>query len=650
MAKIASFKDVISDRFYDVIFSALSAHIEENPSRLGCRSSVVQEPEEASLEDMDVRLLSITGTTSTELKFDVVVSAEIEIAETVRRERETDSSEQWFRVSCSCDISNGIKNFRVEDFRIYSKSRAGKPGQLSDYLVPIIHKEGLDSVAEDFLRQYYPEALEKPTCVPAADLAARMGLTICQEHITKTCSVFGQVFFADCLVPCYDEEKGVYHEVAVEEGTILVDPDVFFMYTLGSYNNTIVHECVHWGLHRRFFELEKLYNADAKSIVCQVKEGDAPENKRSPLEWMEWQANHLAPRILMPISTTKVKIEELFAEKKAQSPNAAPSEIMEQVVAALADFFGVSKQSAKIRMIDLGYTEAIGVFNFTENGYVPSYSFGSKTVSKNQTFVVTEADVAVAFVSQPGFREMMESGRYVYVDRHLCVNDKKYVGRTAAGTASLTDYALQHMDECCLAFEVSYKKNGQYGASYYTECALFRAALSDSQVEAGYLHNQFNQAVDMKASTSADFQASVKAVAAIKKKLPAEFGDTLSAHMKRLGLTNEATPLPPAPEKPRSSIARYPLTNMLYCPYCGDKLIHKWSNGRREYWACKTNLKVSAAACKGVWLPAQVADAWGVTEPVTAVPYKDEHGMDKFTAYPKAEFDASEDFPYRKEE
>jgi hypothetical protein len=540
MAKIASFKDVISDKFYDVIFSALSAHIEENPARLGCRSSYVEEPEEARLEDMEVRLLSITGTTSTELKFDVAVSAEIEIAETVRRERESDSAEQWFRVSCSCDISNGIKNFRVEDFHIYSKSRAGKPGQLSDYLIPIIHKDELDTVAEDFLRQYYPEALEKPMPVSSAELAERMGLTIRQEHITKTCSVFGQVFFADCLVPCYDEEKGVYHEVAVEEGTILVDPDVFFMYTLGSYNNTIVHECVHWGLHRRFFELEKLYNEEAKSIVCQVKEGDAPEKKRSPLEWMEWQANHLSPRILMPISTTKIKINELFAEKKAQSPEAAPSEIMEQVVASLADFFGVSKQSAKIRMIDLGYTDAIGVFNYTEDGYVQSHSFKSKAVGKNQTFVATEADLAIAFLTKPEFKSMMESGRYVYVDKHVCINDKKYIGRTAAGTAVLTDYAMQHMDECCLAFEISYKKNNQYGASYYTECALFRAAMSDSQAEAGYVHNQFNQALDIKASTSSDFQATVKAVTAIKKTLPGEFGDTLSAHIKRLGLTNEA--------------------------------------------------------------------------------------------------------------
>ncbi|MDD3250917.1 MAG: recombinase family protein [Lachnospiraceae bacterium] len=110
------------------------------------------------------------------------------------------------------------------------------------------------------------------------------------------------------------------------------------------------------------------------------------------------------------------------------------------------------------------------------------------------------------------------------------------------------------------------------------------------------------------------------------------------------------TPLPPAPLQPRPSRTQYPLTNMLYCPYCGEKLLHKWSNGSREYWACKTNIKVSATACKGVWLPAAVADAWGVTEPVTVVPYKDKNGMNRFTAFPKDEYDASEECPYRKED
>lgn len=110
------------------------------------------------------------------------------------------------------------------------------------------------------------------------------------------------------------------------------------------------------------------------------------------------------------------------------------------------------------------------------------------------------------------------------------------------------------------------------------------------------------------------------------------------------------TPLPPAPATPRSSRTQYPLTNMLYCPRCGEKLLHKWSNGRREYWACKTNIKVSAAACKGIWLPGTVANTWGeITEPVTVIQYQDNDGMDHFTAIPKDEYEAFSECPYGKE-
>ena len=108
------------------------------------------------------------------------------------------------------------------------------------------------------------------------------------------------------------------------------------------------------------------------------------------------------------------------------------------------------------------------------------------------------------------------------------------------------------------------------------------------------------------------------------------------------------TPLPAAPDVPRSSRTKYPLTNMLYCPYCGEKLIHKWSNRVREYWACKTNIKVSAAACKGIWLPGSVANTWeGISEPVVVVPYRDEYGMQHFTAFPKDEFDVFSEDPER---
>ena len=100
-------------------------------------------------------------------------------------------------------------------------------------------------------------------------------------------------------------------------------------------------------------------------------------------------------------------------------------------------------------------------------------------------------------------------------------------------------------------------------------------------------------------------------------------------------------PAPPKPDKPRSSRNTYPLSNLIYCPICVEKLIHKWGKGKNEYWACKTNLKVGKDACKGIWLPAEVANDWGeISEPIVVVQYEDEYGMRRFTAYPKDEYDA----------
>lgn len=104
--------------------------------------------------------------------------------------------------------------------------------------------------------------------------------------------------------------------------------------------------------------------------------------------------------------------------------------------------------------------------------------------------------------------------------------------------------------------------------------------------------------------------------------------------------------------KRRSSHTQYPLTNMLYCPLCGKKLHHKWSNrGKDEYWVCSTNIKVGAKACKGVWVPARIADSWGeIKEPTTVIAFKDEYGMQQFTAYPKAEYESSDECPYKGKE
>lgn len=120
-----------------------------------------------------------------------------------------------------------------------------------------------------------------------------------------------------------------------------------------------------------------------------------------------------------------------------------------------------------------------------------------------------------------------------------------------------------------------------------------------------------------------------------------------------LARSEQLAPKPPQkPSQPRSSRNQYPLTNKLFCPLCGQKLHHKWSNqGKNEYWACSTNIKVGSKACKGIWVPAAVADSWGeITEPTTVIGYKDEYGMQQFTAYPKAEYELSDECPYTRKE
>lgn len=82
-------------------------------------------------------------------------------------------------------------------------------------------------------------------------LAQRMGLTVLRRTISPDYSIFGEIFFADCDTEFYDSEKEQMVQEHVQAKTIVVDPQAYFLRNLGSYNLTIVHECVHCGIEKR---------------------------------------------------------------------------------------------------------------------------------------------------------------------------------------------------------------------------------------------------------------------------------------------------------------------------------------------------------------------------------------------------------------
>ena len=84
----------------------------------------------------------------------------------------------------------------------------------------------------------------------------------------------------------------------------------------------------------------------------------------------------------------------------------------------------------------------------------------------------------------------------IYVESHLCINDKKYISYDVAGNPFLTDYARHHMEECCVVFDIVSKT--QSGSSTALTLLLNRDADSDIQFTISYSkdNNEWLEKID----------------------------------------------------------------------------------------------------------------------------------------------------------
>lgn len=194
MAASRSFTGYVASRFYNELYSAIGGYIEENLDILDLNLRNVRKTGDVSLSDMEVKFVSVNDLPSMKIEFDVIVDAEIEVLEGDYHYDDFDQCNQWFLLRCKGDLDCSLDDFEIIAISTYSqKSKMPKP--LSDALVPLIYKEELDNVANDFLQRYYPEALKIPMAVDPSKLAEKMGLDVKLQDITEDLSIFGQVFF-----------------------------------------------------------------------------------------------------------------------------------------------------------------------------------------------------------------------------------------------------------------------------------------------------------------------------------------------------------------------------------------------------------------------------------------------------------------------
>ena len=180
-----------------------------------------------------------------------------------------------------------------------------------------------------------------------------MGLTIIEKELFSDGSdVFGILFLEDGNIQ--DKNRNIAIRNA-KRGMMFIDSRHY--HAFGNVNDMIAHECFHWYRHQPYHLLMKMLGVrgDISVIRCGVNLDDRYTEEWKTVDWMEWQANGIVSYLLMPAKTTTRKIEEMLREYHIDSDDAGSGHQMEELISELASFYGVSKQTAKSRMRELGF-------------------------------------------------------------------------------------------------------------------------------------------------------------------------------------------------------------------------------------------------------------------------------------------------------
>lgn len=220
--------------------------------------------------------------------------------------------------------------------------------------------EDFEAEAEAFLRKYCKEVLNSPQATPIREIAQKqMNLDIVDtESLSPDDSIQGAIAFTAGIIEVYDWSSEEYIGYEVTQPTVFLDSDIL---NPGRANNTLAHECYHWYKHRAYFRYQNTHNLGSEFAFRCLSAGQHGRNEQwSDIEKMEWQARTIAPKLLMPRCTVRMLLSERLGN--GRNGNIQQS-TLKAVVEEISKIYNVSRQSAAIRVSELGYPQALELYD-----------------------------------------------------------------------------------------------------------------------------------------------------------------------------------------------------------------------------------------------------------------------------------------------
>ena len=537
--KYKDLKAYLNDAYYDLLCSAVEKEILRKQKAYNISSYRIPYP---NIDDTFIDNVTITSL-YTEVKPDDYVrilcnvSCEVTFKGFASGRRRNDVDEDskiiWLRVILGCRFNEEFEDLKVVSIKPLDEKEKFVLSQSSTpTFIPYMDSDSLDQYATEFLKKYCPEALIMPMALPIKKVIKAMGLRVVSG--TPKDGSFGRCYFVDKKTK---DKAG--NEKIIRKGTIMYNPESVFFNGIGCANNTIIHECVHWEYHRKFFALMKLLDPSLAAIHCKVVEDIRGNRENSDdYHWMEWQANALTPRILMPADMMKLKYEEIKGEIIASGVKHLP-EVYKQTISRLADFFQVTVTSVKIRLLELGFNYLKGIYDYAGQTPTKPYLYNPKKIQANQTFAAGLSDVITSANDNNDLKNCLALRTIVYTGGFFVINNKKYTYKDPlTGRQELTDYALEHMDECCLVFDCEPKKKVTFDDRYYSMCFLCRGQPGQNPYAKTVKNNDLNNGIMRRSIELCDALAENDEALALVAQFEDGFAHNLGLLMERYGVSN----------------------------------------------------------------------------------------------------------------
>ena len=335
--------------------------------------------------------------------------------------------------------------------------------RLSNYLVPIMRINEIDRACEEMWTRYLPDAALNPKRAGAKELASAMGLQVLELRQYGRRNVRSTLYFTEKELRIQNETR----EGRMDDGssTAMVWPNTIVV-NLGAdcgdeRDLDIWHECFHYEFHLAFFRLQNMLSTDVGDIRKKKILVDA-EKYKSPTSRMEFEAWWGSYALMMPLGFIQPVLEDEY-EKAHKAVHAGGYEkhegfLYSVAIRSIAEKYTLSKARIRTRLLLLKHTGAKGALNWADGHYIRAFAFSAESCGQGQTFTIDREGVWKLYQKDKAFRTVMQTGQFVYVDGHVCINDPDYIIEYNH-RMELSPWANGHVDQVCLRFNQKYERS-----------------------------------------------------------------------------------------------------------------------------------------------------------------------------------------------